>query len=553
MTVTLERRSVQRLSRTTEGEVVPAVADRFTPLIAGSDPRIGWLATLVVTALAAVMRFWRLGSPHKFLFDETYYAKDAWSLINNGYVLNYRLANDKANEQILSGNLHDLWKDTPSMIVHPELGKWLIGLGEKAFGMEPFGWRVASAIVGSLMILVLIRLVRRLTGSTLLGCVAGLLLCFDGLQFVLSRMALLDGFMAFFMLCAVSCLIADRDWGRVRLARAYADGPVSGWGPVRGLRFRPWRLAAGIMFGLALATKWNAIYPLAAFGIWTYFQDAGARHALGVRWAYLKSLVVDAIPAFCYLVLVAGVVYLASWTGWLMHAHQYDLYLSNSGYGKYWGDWTKHTPHGFFDSLTQGLRSLYHYHLAVLDFHENGLKDATHAYQSNPRGWPLINKGVGVDVVLDIKPGRQGCDAEAGSTCLRQIILLGNPVLWWSGIMALVYAAYSWIFRRDWRFGLPVIGFLVSWIPWFRFDDRTIFFYYAIAMLPFTVIAITLALGRVLGPATATASRRSWGAATVGAYVALVVLCFAWFWPVYTDGLLTNHEWQQRIWFSRWI
>ena len=110
------------------------------------------------------------------------------------------------------------------MIVHPEVGKWLIALGEATFGMDPFGWRVASAVVGTLAVLVMIRLVRRLTGSTLLGCTAGLLLAFDGLHFVLSRSALLDVFMAFFLLCAVACLVADRDWGRARLASLVAPG-----------------------------------------------------------------------------------------------------------------------------------------------------------------------------------------------------------------------------------------------------------------------------------------------------------------------------------------
>ena len=108
------------------------------------------------------------------------------------------------------------------MVVHPEVGKWLIALGEQAFGMDPFGWRVAAAVVGTLMVLVMCRFVRRLTGSTLLGCVGGLLLSFDGLHFVLSRLALLDIFLAFFLLCAVHCLVADRDWLRRRLA-ATAD------------------------------------------------------------------------------------------------------------------------------------------------------------------------------------------------------------------------------------------------------------------------------------------------------------------------------------------
>jgi dolichyl-phosphate-mannose--protein O-mannosyl transferase len=88
-----------------------------------------------------------------------------------------------------------LFTDEPAQVVHPEVGKWMIAAGQWAFGMDPFGWRVAAAFFGALTVLVLARLVRRLTGSTLLGCLAGLLLTFDGLHLVMSRTALLDVFL----------------------------------------------------------------------------------------------------------------------------------------------------------------------------------------------------------------------------------------------------------------------------------------------------------------------------------------------------------------------
>ena len=168
---------------------------------------MSWTASIAVMLLAFAMRLVRLGQPRELAFDETYYAKDAWSLVHHGYVREYV---ENANQMIERGDLSGLWKADPSMIVHPEVGKWLIGLGELAFGMDPVGWRVPSVVVGSLMVLVMVRLVRRLTGSTMLGCVAGLLLALDGLHFVLSRMALLDIFTAFFTLCAVHCLVVDR-------------------------------------------------------------------------------------------------------------------------------------------------------------------------------------------------------------------------------------------------------------------------------------------------------------------------------------------------------
>jgi hypothetical protein len=114
---------------------------------------------------------WKLGTPHAFEFDETYYAKDAWSLWHFGYARDY-LNNDGgvANKHILAGQTTGLWKPNASMVVHPEVGKWLIGLGEKTFGFTPLGWRVVPAVrrdpATSWSV---IRFVRRVTGSTLLA------------------------------------------------------------------------------------------------------------------------------------------------------------------------------------------------------------------------------------------------------------------------------------------------------------------------------------------------------------------------------------------------
>ena len=227
------------------------------------------------------------------------------------------------------------------MIVHPEVGKWLIALGEKAFGMDPFGWRIAAAVVGSLMVLVMCRLARRMTGSTAARRWSpGLLLCFDGLQFVLSRLALLDIFLAFFMLCAVHCLVADRDWYRARLARLVPDQVGRHRrraGPVRGLLFRPWLLAAGVCWGLAIGTKWTALYPLAAFGL---LVGSGAPAPAGpsasaARCCGRRSPTASRrSSASCWS---ACVVYVATWTGWLMHADEYEKDLSSTQYTQYTG------------------------------------------------------------------------------------------------------------------------------------------------------------------------------------------------------------------------
>ena len=49
------------------------------------DRRAGWLVTIGITAMAFVLRVINLGFPHKVIFDETYYAKDAWAILVSGY------------------------------------------------------------------------------------------------------------------------------------------------------------------------------------------------------------------------------------------------------------------------------------------------------------------------------------------------------------------------------------------------------------------------------------------------------------------------------------
>jgi dolichyl-phosphate-mannose--protein O-mannosyl transferase len=52
------------------------------------------------------------------------------------------------------------------------------------------------------------------------------------------------------------------------------------------------------------------------------------------------------------------------------------------------------------------------------------------------------------------------------------------------------------------------------------------------------------------GPA---ARRRRWGSAAVAVYLALVVVDFAWMWPLFTGGLRTYAEWHAHMWLPSWV
>ncbi len=503
-----------------------------------TDRITGWVVTVLISAIAFVMRVVNLGYPNKLVFDETYYAKDAYSLLRFGYERNW--PND-ANASVTSGN-PDVMQTSGSFIVHPPIGKWLIAGGEQLFGMNSFGWRFASLVFGTLLIFVTIRLVRRVSKSTLIGGLAGLLLALDGLEFVMSRTALLDIFLAFFLVAAVACLAADRDWFRNRLADHLVRRDLADLGNRFGpaLVVRPWRIAAGVSFGLALGTKWNALYPLAAFALLSLAWDVGARRLAGAGIRSNLAVLRDGFPAFVSLVGITGVVYVASWAGWLTKA---------GGYDRDWG--AKHPDARSVQLVGETMASWVRYQRDIWNFHTGDfINNAEHAYRADPGGWLVVARPIGIDAVNDIQPGTDGCPGP--DTCLRVISGIGTPALWWVAIFALVAAAILWVGGRDWRFGIPVVGVLSSWLPWFQYDQRPLFFFYAITMIPFSVMAVALCAGRILGDSR-SGDRRMVGAIAVGAFVALVAANFAYLYPILTDEVLTRPQWLSRMWFKSWI
>lgn len=501
----------------------------------------GWIGPLIVGAIAAVLRFVNLGRPGNIVFDETYYVKDALALLKYGFEMEY--IEEGADDRIAAGNDNVFKEDEANYIVHPPIGKWAIALGIRLFGLDSFGWRFATALAGVLMAVVVARLGRRMFRSTILGCAAGLFVAVDGMGIATSRTAILDGILALFVIAGFACLVVDRDRMRERYAEWAAarmlDGLPLGDGPVLG--WRPWRLAAGVLLGLAAATKWNGLYALAVFGILTVLWDAGARRAAGMRSPALNAFLRDGPIAFVTMVVTAITVYLTSWMGWL---------LSDDAWDRLWA--AGHPLTGVASIVPDWLRSLWHYHAAMMDFHV-GLGDE-HPYESQPWTWLVMQRPVSFDFnsLQPDEAGYPGCGG-AAVECSQAVLALGNPLLWWAGCIALVVAVWMWAVRRDWRAGAILAGLLATWVPWLIFLDRTKFAFYAVAVLPFMALALAYSLGLLMGGPQASISRRSVGVTIAGALVVAIVVLAWFFYPIYVDEFIPRHEWGQRMWLDSWI
>nr|WP_232028389.1 phospholipid carrier-dependent glycosyltransferase [Streptomyces lincolnensis] len=499
-----------------------------------------WLGPVLVAVLAGALRFWRLGSPHAVVFDETYYAKDAWSVLRLGYEGTWP---DRkiADPQILADPQVISLSDTGSFVAHPPTGKWVIALGEWMFGLDPFGWRFMTALLGTLSVLMLCRIGRRLFRSTALGCLAGALLAVDGLHLVMSRTALLDLVVMFFVLAAFGSLLIDRDRARARLAAALPvdrDGrtrPDQDTGDRAGTGARPWRLAAGLFLGLAASTKWNGLYFLAFFMILTLLWDVGARRVAGARHPYRAVLRKDLGRSVLSLAPVAVVAYLVTWTGW---------FLSDDGYGRHWAD----DRGGPWSWIPDPLRSLWHYEQGVYRFNVD--LHAAHKFESNPWSWLVLGRPV-LFHHQSSKPGTDGC--HASTDCSQTILALGTPLLWWTACCALVYLLYRWALRRDWRAGAVLCAVGAGYLPWFLYQDRTTFSFYAVVFVPYLCLAVTMLIGALLGPPGANVDRRARGAVAAGVLVLLIAWNFIYMFPIYTAQTIPYADWRARMWLDTWI
>lgn len=302
---------------------------------------------LIAAALAAVTRFVGLGAKTDNgtpLFDEKHYVPQAWQIL-------------QSTDNVLSPGIED--NPGYGLVVHPPVAKQVIAIGEWLFGYNAWGWRFMSALAGVAIVLLLMDIVRRISKSELAVAIVGLYAICDGVLFVSSRVGMLDIIQTVFIIAAVWALVIDNERTQRRLTQWQLadDTTPSILGPY--LSYRWWRLAAGVLFGLALGVKWSGVYYIAVFGLWSVFSDLLARRRAGIRRPMLGALVRDTLPALRDLVAVSIGVYLLSWRSWFAQ--------ETSVYRHIPADQRELPP--FTGWLPDAIQNYIHYQASVLKFH----------------------------------------------------------------------------------------------------------------------------------------------------------------------------------------
>ena len=402
------------------------------------------LGLAFVLLLGGLVRFINLSSPAELVFDEVYYVNGAQDYLKNG------VETDGAK---------------PEFIVHPPVGKWAIAAGIKIFGDNSFGWRFSAALVGTLSILLIFFVARRIFHSYFLALLAAALTAIDGLHIVMSRTALLDIFLMFFILLGFLLVLYERN------------------------------ILAALAFGLALGTKWSALYFIAAILI--YLVITRKR----VPYSYL---------------LIIPITYIASWFGW---------FLSDKGWSR--------------NFSSNPIISWLHYHREMLNFH-TGLT-TEHSYQANPWNWLILGRPTSFFYSTPKSCGQ--------SNCSQEILAMGTPLIWWSGVFALAITLGYFLYRREKVALLILIGVASNYLPWFFFQKRTMFYFYSIAFQPFLILSIVYVVAKAFEKPEKWRANRGYFYLWSG----LVILSFIYFLPLFIGSVLPYDSWYDRMWFPSWI
>jgi dolichyl-phosphate-mannose-protein mannosyltransferase len=421
----------------------------------------------------------------------------------------------------------------------PPVAKYLIGAGEWTYGMwrklteglsgspanlgfNTLGWRLAPCIFGSLCIPLMYLLAIQLWRNRWFAVTAATLSCFDGLFFIESRVAVIDVFPIFFIILSYALFLIHLKSKTPRMSIATL-------------------ILTGVSLGLGVASKWIDLAALASIlfflvarplvrdveiriGSWSWGplgDSAGIPGKVGSR-LYTHMLVLA-------LILIPIAIYLLSWVPWFFFTGPYAFHS--------------------FNDLVQYNYWMYEYQATL---------KATHPYSSKWYTWPFLIRPVAYYYEsIALGYGSNGQKLVGG------MVDLGNPVIWWASIPAMLWLLYYTIRDRSWQ-GLVIwVGFATQYFP-FAHVTRILFLYHMFGGLIFMILGLAFVLAKINASQTAIVESRTgerrlvWVPWVVPAFLTLAIVTFFFFYPVWTALPISQEAYLSgfpfgKMWLESWI
>ena len=316
---------------------------------------------------------------------------------------------------------------------HPPLGKVIISLGIRAFGMTPFGWRFAGTLFGCLMVPLIYFFACRMFGGPWWAFFAATLFTFDFMHFAQTRLATIDTYATFFIIGMFYFMYRyyTMDFNRDGLMKTLVQ-----------LFF------SGAFFGLAAASKWQGVYAAAGLAV-ILFYTLYLRYSER-REGFAKKTAITLAACVVFFVAVPLAIYLLS----------YLPYLKTDG--------------------AEGLKTIIDNQIYMYNYHSKWVLGSTHYYSSKWWSWPFMLKPIYYYANTLPNGMKQGISS------------FGNPAVWWAGIAAFFYCVAAMYKKTDERKTIIflLIAFAAQYLPWVLVD-RTTYIYHFFPSVPFIVLMIT--------------------------------------------------------------
>lgn len=404
-------------------------------------------------------------------FDEIYHPRSAYELLNG---LSY-------------------YETT-----HPPLGKIIISLGIKLFGMTPFGWRAAGTLFGVLMCAAIYILLKKLFKRTTVSLFGTILLASDFMHFSLTRLGTIDSYPVLFIILMylfMYIFITNLEFNIKSFGTEFFKAKD------RRALYLP-LLLSGIFSGLGIASKWIAIYALFGLAVIFFVWLILAAKNIGFKEKAFKSFLLRLLP-WCVLcfVLIPFLIYLLS-------------YIPVARCEKV----------GLFRAFWENQKYMLSYHSKLT---------ATHPYSSKWYEWPIVAR----PLLAYYK---------ANGNSHSAIAIMGNPILFWGGIFAFFHSIYVGIKTKDKTALFLIIGLLAQLLPWV-FVTRCTFIYHFFASEMFMIALICYSARHIC-------RRNPKLKIAVLLFLTVCVLSFVLFYPVLSGTEVSNaYVSSHLLWFNNWV
>ncbi|MDR1542177.1 MAG: phospholipid carrier-dependent glycosyltransferase [Clostridiales bacterium] len=386
---------------------------------------------------------------------------------------------------------------------HPPLGKDMIALCIKIFGMTPFGWRFAGTFTGVLMLPVIYIFSKKIFIKSHWAMFSTTLLSVDFMHFAQTRIATIDVFVTFFIMLMYLFMLLYYNQNFFEIGKKRHSTFV------RSLLYLA---LCGIFMGLAVAAKWEGIYAMAGLPVIFFYYlnkrrkeyclraeiEEGEKKSNAASFpTYLKIT----IPlCFVFFIAIPIAIYCVSYIPFLYA--QGDVGIK-----------------GILDNQAD----MFRYHSKLV---------SEHAFSSYWFTWPFMTRPI------------YYYSGTAANGLKTGISSFGNPAIWWMGIAAVFYCIRAQSKRYDGAILFLFTAYASNYLPW-ALVSRTTYIYHYFPSVPFIILLITYMFKNGINPKHPKAAV---------AYVILAALLFIAFYPVISGFPIPMAFVDAALkWFPTWV